>query len=611
MKGTFSKDIEKKAYKYIDLLNNTYAKLHQKYEDLFWTSYMGDHSADKDMNKALLERDSFGASTVHAEKLKSFLPRVGPAAKARINAWLAFFDCYQEPLEVKPLKEKMNALEAKIHDKVAARKEGYTDPETKSFTAVSYLKMRGMMATHNDEKIRKACFDACQSFALGCLDEYVEMIALRNEYARALGYSDFYDYKVRTGDKMSKKELFSIFNTIHDKTKFSRNEIKKLEKKMPGLRKPWNFDYMMAGDFIKEEDQYLQFEDALPRWGASFAALGIDYRNGSIALDMLDRAGKYNNGFCHWPKIVQFKNGKRIPGSSNFTCNVVPGQPGSGEEGYLTLFHEGGHAAHILNTEQRDACMNTEYPPATAAWTETQSMFLDSIFSSIEWKTRYAKNSKGESYPFDLFRRKAEKLHFLEPLFLDSIIMISTFEKEIYETRDLTKEKVLSLAKKNYRRYSVASEDSLWILNVNHIYHFQGSAEYHGYGLAFLAVCQWREYFYKKYGYIVDNPNVGKEMEKVWRLGASRSFNEFVMAATGKKLSAEAFLKEATSSIDAILRRAKRRINRLKTVPARKGKIGLNAKISVVHGKKAIATNKKSFEDMAEKYRLWIKTLAD
>jgi hypothetical protein len=35
----------------------------------------------------------------------------------------------------------------------------------------------------------------------------------------------------------------------------------------------------------------------------------------------------------------------------------------------------------------------------------------------------------------------------------------------------------------------------------------------------------------------------------------------------------------------------------------------MNAQIKMMHGKTAIATNKKSFEDMAEKYRVWFQKL--
>lgn len=377
---------------------------------------------------------------------------------------------------------------------------------------------------------------------------------------------------------------------------------------MPGLRKPWNYGYMMSGDFTKEEDPYFQFEDALLRWGKSFAALGINFNGSKLQLDLIERKGKYNNGFCHWPVPVHYRNGKRMPGQSNFTCNVVVGQVGSGEDGYRTLFHEGGHAAHYLNIEETEVCLNQEYPPMTASWSETHSMFIDSLYSGIEWVSRYAKNKNGEPYPFDLFKRQVIKFFPVRPLSMNGLMYVCNYEKDIYETKNLTREKVIDIAKKNYRKYFERSEDSIRNLNVPHIYNWDNSGEYHGYALAELAVKQWRDYFFKKYGYIVDNPKVGKEMKKVWKLGASLTFNQFVKLAMGKKVSAEAFLKEANLPLEKILTRAEERIERLKKVKPFTKKIDLNADIRMVHGKKEISNNKVSFEKMARDYAKWLES---
>ena len=365
---------------------------------------------------------------------------------------------------------------------------------------------------------------------------------------------------------------------------------------------------MMAGDFTKEEDPFFQFDESLIRWGLSFAALGVDFKNGKLQLDLLDRKGKWNNGFCQWPDMVSFKNGKRIPGSSNFTCNVVFGQVGSGYNGLHTLFHEGGHAAHMLNSEQEDVCANHEYAPMSMAWAETQSMFMDAMFGSIEWRNRYAVNAAGEPYSFELFLRKTKKLHPLRPLGINGIMFVSNFEREIYETKDLNAEKAKAIAKKNFKKYFDRSEDSVYALSIPHIYSWESSGSYHGYGLAEIAVAQWREYFYKKYGYIVDNPNVGAEMARVWALGSAQTFNEFVQLATGKKLSADALLKNMTASIGEIIRMGKQRIARLQKVKPYAKRVQLGADIKMVSGKKTIATNKNSFEDMAQKYKQWLKT---
>lgn len=600
--------MKSKTQQFLQTLNSEYSQLHTIYEELFWTSYMGDTSVDSAKNAALAARDAFRANAQHVAAIKELFPQSTKQEQQRLKLWCKFFECYQSPEESVGLKKKIDALETKITKKRASLKEGYIDPVTKKFVKASSNKMGTMIRTHADEKVRKACFEAREKLAESCLSEYVEMIKLRNEYAHMLGYEDFYAYKVEREDGMTKAELFKIFDDIYEKTKYAFKDLRALEKSMPNLRKPWNFGYMMAGDFAKEEDQYFPFEEALSRWGRSFAALGIEFQKGTLQLDLLDRQGKYSNGFCHWPTMVHFEKGKRKPGSSNFTCNVTMGQIGSAFEGYNTLFHEGGHAAHLLNSEQEDVCVNHEYAPMSSAWAETQSMFLDTMLTSIEWRTRYANNNKGESYPFDLFVRRVEKLTPLRPLNLNGIIFVSNFERSIYETKNLTTEKVKDIARKAYKKYFDRSEDSLYALNVPHIYTWENSGSYHGYGLAELALEQWREYFYKKYGYIVDNPSVGKEMKKMWELGSSKTFKECVKVATGKALSANALLKVITASKDTLIKRAQQRIKDLSGKKPHKGAIKLNAHISMVSGKEVIATNAKSFEDMAEKYGKWLKT---
>lgn len=569
---------------------------------------MGDTSVDAKKNEAEAKRNAFRADAKLLQEVRDALVIATTEEKIRLNHWVRFFEAYQSPKEALTVKNKISKLESRILKKRSNAKDGYVDPYTKKFVVASAIKMRTIIGTNPDEKIRKACFKAREEIAVRYLDEYVELIALRNQYAKILGYTDFYDYKIQREEGMTKEELFSIFDDLYEKTKYAKDEIKKLEETMPGLRKPWNFGYMMAGDFRKEEDQYFQFDEALVRWGKSFAALGVDFRGSTLQLDLLDRKGKYNNGFCHWPDLVSFdKNGKRKSGSSNFTCNVVFGQVGSGSTGFDTLFHEGGHAAHMLNTEQKDVCINHEYAPMSMAWAETHSMFMDTMLSSIEWKSRYAANEKGEMYPLELFERKLKKLTVLSPMGLNGILFVSNFEKEIYETKNLTQKKVKDIAKKNFTKYYERSEATLDALTVPHIYSWESSGSYHGYGLAQLAVEQWRDYFYEKYEYIVDNPQVGNEMRSVWELGASKTFKEFVIMATGKKISPDAWLKNVTRPVKTILNRAIEKIKRLESVPEYSGPIKLNAKIKMVSGKKTIATNDKSFEDMALKYKKWLQ----
>lgn len=591
-------------------LNAEHLKLHRAFEEAFWLFKMGDHAVKDAMNDAEKARDAFRADARNLERVRAAISASATSLKEieRLRIWEDFFKLYQTPAELMPLKARIGKLESDIEQKLATAKEGYIDPHTNAFVPASKVAMRMIMRTNDDEAVRKACFDGFEKMATLALEEYVVVVGLRNEFARALGFEDYYAYHVHMSEGMTKGQIFKLFSGIYERTKYGLEHFRKLEaERMPGLRKPWNFDYMMAGSFTLEENPYYDFADALMRWGRSFAALGIDFRGGTLQLDLLQRDGKYNNGFCHYPDLVHFASGRGYPGAANFTCNVVYGQPGAGEQGHNTLFHEGGHAADRLASEQEETCLNTEWPPASIAWAETHSQFMDTMFSSVEWRTRYARNKEGAPYPLDLFERKVRKLRIVALTSLYRIMFVSEFEKLVYETKDLDAEKVMRIAKDMRRKYMDYSEDSLWALAVQHIYSSDSSAYYHAYGLAELALEQWREYFYEKYGYIVDNPSVGKEMREVWKLGSLKNFGEFVKLATGKELSADAYIKDATMDADAFIARGKERIARLASVPEWKGPVRLNAVIKMVHGKEAVADNSVSFEAMTERYASWLK----
>jgi Zn-dependent oligopeptidase len=593
---------------FLNKLNKEYNKLHTNYENLFWLSYMGDKSATKKMDIAKNKRDAFRSDAKLYRTTEELINKAKGENKKRLQYWLTFFKKYHIPNEALNLKKEITALESKIQTIRSKRIEGYLDPKSLKFIKVSELGMRSILRNNENEDVRRACFEAMEELPNDTLPLYIELIEIRNKFAKLNGFNDFYAYKLYTEEGMKKDYLFNLFDGIYQNTKYAFNNIRNLEKTRPSLRKHWNFAYMFSSDFAKEEDQYFQFEDSLLSWGQTFYRLGVDYQGSKLKLDLLDRKGKYSNGFCHWPNLVRYDGDKLIPGSSNFTCNVVLGSISGGSIGLHTLFHEGGHAAHLLNSRQKDACVNHEYPPASTAWDETQSMFMDSISSSIEWKTRYANNSRGDLYPFSLFERKLEKLHVLAPLDFMSIMYVSEFEKRIYEEKSLDINKVKTIARLVNKKYFDRSTESVSVLNVPHIYSFESSASYHGYGLALLAVAMWRDYFYKKYGHIVDNKKVGLEMKKVWSLAHTKSFNELVKIATGQELSPKSYIKSINRSIEEIKKISLERIDKLKGIKNKDSRLNLNAQISLYHGKKKITDNKNGFEKMAEKYSKWLKS---
>ena len=156
------------------------------------------------------------------------------------------------------------------------------------------------------------------------------------------------DYKVTQAEGFGKVALFEILDTLEQGTRplmLTARERLASEKGEAALQ-PYNSGFAMAGDITKKLDPYFPFEKSVEQWGRSFAALGIAYSGASMNLDLLDRKGKYSNGFCHWPQPAWIKpDGSWQPTVTHFTSLADPAAVGSGLTGLTTLMHEAGHAA--------------------------------------------------------------------------------------------------------------------------------------------------------------------------------------------------------------------------------------------------------------------------
>ncbi len=587
---------------------------------------MGDHSIDDAYQTAQTELENFKTNTSYTEQVDKYFDEVDASTTAKAgqtgSAWQEelktrlehrkyFFSLNATPEHIKALKEKVNAYETQLQSDMANWDTGYIDPKTGERIIATNSKMRLIFATDSDEQVRKAAWEWMQKTAADFVPQFIQLVKRRNEIARAMGYENFYEFKAQTEERMSSREIYNLFDEVYRQVSPKFDEITPLEKELPNLRKPWNFSYLMAWDFTKEEDQYFPLGEVIRPWAETFTALGINYQGAKMKLDLLERKGKYNNGFCHQPMPTHYdSNGQKITGMTNFTCTAIPGQLGSGSLTGNTLFHEGGHAAHFSNMEQQDMILNTEYAPMGVAWAETQSMFCDTIFSSVERRTRYAKNTEWKPYPFELFERKVRKLHKIASRSILSIAAIVKFEQELYTANeeDLTPEWVISLAKFLSLKYFGYSQADLWILTVPHIYAWSSSAYYHGYGMATMALHQFRNYFHEKYGYIVDNPVVGELLTKGRNYGSSLGFKELIKTLIGQDFSAQPYIDVLLKSEDEIIETAKERIAKLESVPKSEGEINLNAEIELRDGKTLIASSTEGFDTMCQKFNDFVSS---
>jgi len=599
-------------------INQQYLALHVAKEDAFWAAKMHLQTygpGDFEMKEVALKR--FITDSSWLPRIREALIQGGLSNDERVGleGWRHFFEVNaMENGEAKRLQEKLVEMEGELERQRGGMALGYCDPETNEFVSAGSDKLRLTMVTAKDDRLRRAAWVGLQSIEPFVLNhEFLEIVKERNRLGRLLGYEDYYDYKLNLNEGMTKRKLFELLGELERETRevcFQRVE-SVLDEHGSVAKEPWNFDYLIAGDLTAKNDPYFPFEDALMRWGKSFAALGITYEGAELTLDLLFREGKYENGFMHGPFPAYIQGTEFLPARINFTANAIPDQIGSGYKALTTLFHEGGHAAHFSNIKMPAPCFSQEFAPSSIAFAETQSMFLDRLADDPDWRLRYAHTHNRREMPLDLIRETVLREHQMMAYRLRSMLVVPFAEKAIYEmsSSDLTPETVLACLRDIERSILFLNASPRPVLSVPHLLSGEASAYYHAYVLATMAVFHTRSYFLKKDGHIVDNPEVGRLLtEKYWRPGNSKSFLQLIEELTGNPFSAKATVDLVNRTDDETLEEVDKMIAVERKIPRHAGPPDLEAVINIVHGDSVIAAtrNGDSFQAISDKFAAWV-----
>lgn len=597
-------------------LNETYAHLHQQKEELFWTTRMG---ISEDFEAYTAAESALMAFTQDTEHLRQSREAHAAALELgrqdlvqTLSGWVAYFSANViESAEGRALIERLSQQETELLKKRKAMNLGYTLPDG-TFHSASSVALALKVSTAPDEATRKACFHGLESIERMALDSgFLDIVRTRNAFARSQGYQDFYDYKVSVTEGMSKQELFGYLDELERRTRAAaqalveRQRARATELGVSDPVAPWNFRYLTQGDSLKELDPYMSFADSVGRWGRSFHNMGVKFDGAMLQLDLMDRKGKYENGFCHAPAVPYRRlDDSRVRAKVNFTSNAVPGQVGSGQRASETLFHEGGHAAHFANVLMGAPCFSQEFAPSSTAMAETQSMFFDSLLGDADWRRKYANT------PWEVIERSVRASQPLKAMYIRNLLIVCFAEKALYELSDadLTAENALAAFKQVEQRLTFLERCPRPTLAVPHLLNNESSAIYHGYILADCAVAQTRHFFIERDGYITDNPKVGPEMrEHYWRPGNSRRFRDFIASLTGKPFSVDAYVADVTASTEEALAEERRLWDLAERVPTPNSPVEMDMTLRVVHGAEVIAsTETASFEQVAERFREWV-----
>lgn len=607
-------------------LDSEYDRLHVAKEDAFWAAYMDltDHpqQARETLGEREIELQRFlqdPARRRSIEQARQHASTTGPSLdadlKLAIEGWCATFAAHGiDSAEGQAISEEIVHQETALAAARGAMELGYTVPGSAKVRASS-VELGGMLRTDPDPVRRRAAWEGLRDIERHVLASgFCELVRNRNRLGRSQGGEDYYDWKTRRTEGMSKREIFELLDELEVATRDAGQRALSALRARPEVDvTPWNVLHAISGEIRTRWNPYFPFSESFDRWGRSFTAMGCRFRGATLVLDLLDRPGKYENGFMHGPVTAWRRPEGFRAARIHFTANAIPKQIGAGQRALETLFHEGGHAVHFANIDMPSPCFAQEFAPTSVAYAEIQSMFMDALIGDADWLRCYARNLQGEAPPFELIQAGIEAEQPFAAWSTRAMLVVPYAERAIYELPDeqLNPDNVLRVCREVERKL-LGQESHRPVLSVPHLLAGESSAYYHGYVLAEMGVHQTRAWFQEHYGRIVDEPAVGPTLcQRYWAPGNRYTLHTYLQRMTGDRLSPHAMAQRLNRSVADAITEARQAYDRVAGSSGYTGPVELDAAISVVHGRQTIAdTRQESFESAASRFRDWIQSLS-
>ncbi len=618
-------------------LNQEYLRLHRSKESKYWAQTMGLASkVDGAYNEAehqliLWRSDPVYVPQIDAalgtrvpEWIRTLMDRFGGfilgmdrrstnGVNEGLGQWRRYFEINAYPDKaLSEINRRILALEEKLAEDKGALELSYSDSAGVTHSA-TISKLRTLVGAEPDAESRRTAWKALEKFEKVVLaSTYIDVIKARREFGTAAKFPSFYDYRTNSTEQMTSDAIFDVLDDLELNTREAARQYVEQVKATHGADalQPWNFSFVTSGDLETKMDPYFPFAESVKRWGQTFSALGVNFRNAELSIDLIDRQTKTQNGFIRALSPAYFNplTGQHVPASAVFTSNGVLGKVGAGLSAHKTIFHEAGHGSHFANIETPSPAGSQEEAPTSIAAAETHSMFMDQLLTHPIWLKRYAKNGAGEPMPEALIEEIALKKQEALAYNLRTMLVVPYFERELYRipADQLTPEKILEIARATERKLLLKEGNGFPVLCVFHTHTQEAAAYYHGYVLANLAVAQTQAYLDKRFGTYVDNADVGPLLtEAYWKPGNSVGFSDMVKRLTGEPFSARAMIDRINRTPAEVKASVRAAMVRESVTPKYTGAISLNASVRIADGDTVIAEsvpNGDSFEVMSQRF---------
>ncbi len=377
------------------------------------------------------------------------------------------------------------------------------------------------------------------------IEDFLDLVRLRNQAARAVGFDNYHTLSVVTGEQ-SVEDIDRIFDELDKLTREPFIELKtELDRVLadsygisPKELMPWHYHdpFFQRTPLVYEQDldAYYKGKDVKELVLRFYAGVGLPVDDILARSDLYDREGKYPHAFSH---DVDRKGDVRI------LCNLQ-----NTERWMETILHELGHAIYSKYHDRAEPWLLRE--PAHSFTTEAIAMFFGRLSRNAYWMQQMLDLPDGEREKIDEVSRKY--LRFQQVLFARWAMVMYNFEKQLYANPDQDLNNLWwdLVEKYQFVKRPPGPVDAGWASKL----HFTTApCYYHNYMLGELLASQLHHYIVHEVYHVqsdegvsyVGDKRLGDYLrEKVFGPGALYSWNEMIERATGEPLTPKYFVNE-------------------------------------------------------------------
>ncbi len=451
------------------------------------------------------------------------------------------FNAYSEFQIDEELLEKTVNLASKIEQTFSTYRADVNDKK------LTDNEIDKVLETSKDSNELEQTWRASKQIGSIVSHDVIELVKLRNEAAKNLGYKNFHQMSL-THSELDPKFLDSLFDRLDELTrpKFleQKDEIDDYLSAHYNVSKdqlmPWHYQdkFFQQGPSIYnlDLDIYFEKENIEKITEDYFTGIGLDIKDMLAKSDLYEKEGKYQHAYC-----TQIDK----EGDVRVLCNIKPNYKWMG-----TMLHEFGHAVYDKYVSQNLPWSLREH--AHIFTTEAIAMLFGRLASNPNWIQGMLGIDDEEKNK--IAKESIKTLQLEQIIFSRWVQVIYRFEKAMFENpdRDLNSlwwelvEKYQGLRKPENRN------EPDWASKI-HIALYP--VYYQNYMLGELLASQL--YFFIKEKVIKDDAlektsfigkeEVGEYLEKLFfSYGALFKWDKLIKTSTGEELNPEYWVRQFT-----------------------------------------------------------------